>query len=171
MIQPFTHMLVNNSKIAEIRICKPSTFMLRYIYCLPSLGFLWYKPPHDKTNKIACAPSEDSDQPRRSPSLISVFAVRRKKPWVFNYLLNAQWRLWSDWADAQADLSLRWAHSHFDGFVMRLLIYKPSHDKTNEMACALSEASDQPGHPPSLVRVYAQADLSLRCPHGERLDR
>ena len=21
------------------------------------------KPPHDKTNKIACAPSEDSDQP------------------------------------------------------------------------------------------------------------
>ena len=23
---------------------------------------------------------------------------------------------WSDWADAQADLSLRWAHSHFVGF-------------------------------------------------------
>ena len=22
-----------------------------------------YEPPHDKTNKIACAPSEDSDQP------------------------------------------------------------------------------------------------------------
>ena len=21
--------------------------------------------------------------------------------------------LWSDWADAQADLSLRWAHTHF----------------------------------------------------------
>ena len=29
---------------------------------------------------------------------------------------------WSDWADAQADLSLRWAHSHFVGFVMRWLI-------------------------------------------------
>ena len=27
--------------------------------------------------------------------------------------LSAQRRLWSDWADAQADLSLRWAHSHF----------------------------------------------------------
>ena len=27
--------------------------------------------------------------------------------------------LWSDWADAQADLSLRWAHSHYAGFVMR----------------------------------------------------
>ena len=30
---------------------------------------------------------------------------------------------WSDWADAQADLSLRWAHSHFVGFVMRRLIW------------------------------------------------
>ena len=29
---------------------------------------------------------------------------------------------WSDWADAQADLSLRWAHTHFVGFVMSRLI-------------------------------------------------
>ena len=28
---------------------------------------------------------------------------------------------WSDWADAQADLSLRWAHTDFVGFVMLLL--------------------------------------------------
>ena len=27
------------------------------------------------------------------------------------------------WADAQADLSLRWAHSHFVGFVMSQLIF------------------------------------------------
>ena len=33
-------------------------------------------------------------------------------------------RLWSDWADAQADRSLRWAHSHFVGFVMSRIIYK-----------------------------------------------
>ena len=31
-------------------------------------------------------------------------------------------RFWSDWTDAQADLGLRWAHSHFVGFVMRRLI-------------------------------------------------
>ena len=37
-----------------------------------------YEPPHDKTNKMICAPSEDSDQ--------------------------------SGHPDAQADLSLRWAH-------------------------------------------------------------
>ena len=30
---------------------------------------------------------------------------------------------WSDWADARADLSLRWAHTHFVGFVMSRLIY------------------------------------------------
>ena len=30
----------------------------------------------------------------------------------------------SDWADAQADLSLRWAHNHFVGFVMLQLILK-----------------------------------------------
>ena len=31
-------------------------------------------------------------------------------------------RLWSDWADAQADLSLCWARTHFVGFVMRWLL-------------------------------------------------
>ena len=67
------------------------------------------------------APSEDSDQPGHPPSLIRVFAVRMKKAWVLSYPLSAQRRLWSDWADAQADLSLRWAHSHFIGFVMSRL--------------------------------------------------
>ena len=33
------------------------------------------EPPHDKTNKIICAFSEDSDQPRHPPSLIRVFTV------------------------------------------------------------------------------------------------
>ena len=32
--------------------------------------------------------------------------------------LHANREDWSLWADAQADLSLRWAHSHFVGFVM-----------------------------------------------------
>ena len=35
-----------------------------------------YELPHDKTNKMTCAPSEDSDQPGHPPSLIRVFAVR-----------------------------------------------------------------------------------------------
>ena len=62
---------------------------------------------------MTCAPSEDSDQPGHLPSLIRVFAVRMKKAWVLtcSYHLRGQRRLWSDWADAQADLSLRWAQS------------------------------------------------------------
>ena len=83
-----------------------------------------------------CAPSENSDQPGHPPSLIRVFAVRMKKAWVLSYPLGAQRRLWSDWADAQADLSLRWAHSHFVGFVMSRHIctgvapLEPRHKKT-----------------------------------------
>ena len=52
----------------------------------------------------------------------SVFAVRMNKAWFLSYPVSTQRRLWSDWADAQADLSLRWANSHFVGFVMRWLI-------------------------------------------------
>ena len=89
---------------------------------LPSL-LVSFEPPHDKTSKMACVPSEDTDQPGHPPSLIRVFAVRMKKAWVLSYPLNALRRLRSDWADAQAYLSLRWAHSHFVGFVMRRLIY------------------------------------------------
>ena len=69
------------------------------------------------------APSEDSDQPGHPSSLIRIFAVRRKNHWVLSYPLSAQRRVWSDWADAQTDPSLRWAHSHIVGFLMRRLIY------------------------------------------------
>ena len=33
--------------------------------------------------------------------------------------------------------------------------FKPPRDKTNKMTYATSEDSDQPGHPPSLIRVFA----------------
>ena len=54
-------------------------------------------------------PSKDSDQPGLPSSLNTVFAVRMKKAWDRSYPFSAQQRLWSDWADVQADLSLRWA--------------------------------------------------------------
>ena len=89
-------------------------------------------------------------------------------------------------ADAQADLSLRWAHmpfcwfcheaahitkpkglgpfaEHFtchSVFMIHMSVYEPRHDKTNKMS-APSEDSDQPGHLPCLI--------SLRCPHEESL--
>ena len=66
-----------------------------------------------QNQQCGCEPSEDSDQPGHPPSLIRVFAVRMKKAWVLSYPLSAQRRLWSDWTDAQADLSLRLAHMSF----------------------------------------------------------
>ena len=60
-------------------------------------------PHHDKTNKITCLPSEDSDQPGHPPSLNRDFAVSMKKHWILSYPLSAQ-------ADAQADLRLRWVN-------------------------------------------------------------
>ena len=74
------------------------------------------EPRHDKTNNMACAPREDSDQPRHPPSLTSVFAVGLKKHWVLSYPIGAQQRLGSDLADTQADLSLRWTHGSFCWF-------------------------------------------------------
>ena len=38
-----------------------------------------FEPPHDKTNKMTFAPSEDSDEPGHPPSLNRVFALRMKK--------------------------------------------------------------------------------------------
>ena len=35
-----------------------------------TLCYTTHEPPHDKTNKMACAPSEDSDQLGHPPSLI-----------------------------------------------------------------------------------------------------
>ena len=77
-----------------------------------------------------CAPSEDSDQPGHLPSLIWVFAFRMKKAWV----LSAQRRLWSDWADAQADPSFLHAKS---------------------------EDSDQTGQMPRLIWVFAGRTVIL----------
>ena len=63
-----------------------------------------YEPQHYKTNKMTCAPSEDSDQPGHPPS-----------QWVAEdpVFLHADSEDRSDWADVQADLSLRWAQRSF----------------------------------------------------------
>ena len=60
------------------------------LHCLHNLPVQIFEQPHDKTNKMACAPSEDSDQPGHPPSLIRIFTVRMKKAWVLSYPLSAQ---------------------------------------------------------------------------------
>ena len=77
-------------------------------------------PRHDKTIKMSVRPAKTQISLGICP-IWSVFAVRMKKAWVLSYPLSALRRLCSDWADAQADVSLRWAQSHFVGFVMSWL--------------------------------------------------
>ena len=48
---------------------------LKMFFCLFHLYIGKYDLSHDKTNKMTCAPIEDSDQPGHSPSLIRVFTV------------------------------------------------------------------------------------------------
>ena len=72
----------------------------------------WYKPPRNKTTNMAVRPAKTQFSLAIRP-VWSVFAVRMKKVWALSYPLSAQRSLWSDWADAKAVLSLRWAHSHF----------------------------------------------------------
>ena len=64
------------------------------IFMLPLL----YELQHNKTNKMICAPSEDSDQPGHLPSLIRVFAVCSMDSWGSSASSCSQRRLWSDWA-------------------------------------------------------------------------
>ena len=45
---------------------------LIYMLLVHLFVYLAFEPPHDKINKVACAPSEDSDQPGHPPSLIRV---------------------------------------------------------------------------------------------------
>ena len=63
---------------------------------------------HDKTDKMPCAPSEDSHQPVQLHSLIRVFTCTQ---WVAKdpRFLHADSEDWSDWAD----LSLIWAQRLF----------------------------------------------------------
>ena len=66
-------------------------------------------PPHDKSNKMTVLPAKTQISLRICP--VWLVFVCMKKALVLNYPLSAQQRLWSDWVDAQADLSLPWAQS------------------------------------------------------------
>ena len=82
---------------------------------------LKYKPQHDKTNKMSVHPPKIQISLGISP-VWSEFTLCAQ--WVAKEprFLHADSEDWSDWADAQADLSLRWMHSHIVGFVMKWLI-------------------------------------------------
>ena len=120
-----------------------------------------YEPHRDKTNKMACAPSEDSDQPGHPPSLIRVFAVRFMGSLGPMFSSGGQRSLWSDWAVAQADLSPRWAHCHFVCFFMRRLMSEFDGTEWERYIWAATWQNQQYGLRHS--KDSAQSEQSLRC--------
>ena len=72
---------------------------------------VWNDPSHDKTSKMACVPSKDSDQPGHPPSQ-SLRCLHEESLGAELPIEGTAKTL------AQSDLSLRWAHSHFVGFVV-----------------------------------------------------
>ena len=52
------------------------------MFCTENSSLNAPKSQHDKTNRMASVPSEDSDQPGHLPSLIRIFALCLKKVWV-----------------------------------------------------------------------------------------
>ena len=129
-----------------------------------------------------CASREDSDQPGHPPSLIRVFAVRMKKRWTLSFPLahsedsdqtgRMSRLIWVFAGRKLILLVLSCRGSCFlsiDPLVVTMCAHnktrpkpdaiifqthEPPHDKSNKMARAPSEDSDQPGHPPNVLRVF-----------------
>ena len=98
----------------------------------------------------------------RLGSLIRVFTVRMKKAWVLSYPLSAQQRHWSDWVDSQADLSLRWAHMLFVGFVMRRLIFIQQHYPHSKNLSATSFSTDKQTLHRMVVHLHTGGKYELK---------
>ena len=92
------------------------------------LVHVWWEnePPHDKTNKMTVRPALT----QISLGICPVWSESSLSTWRKLGLLATHW---AKTADAQADLSLRWAQSHFVGFVMkRLILYNTDQQKKEE---------------------------------------
>ena len=76
---------------------------------------------------------------------------------------GGQWIFWSDCADAQADLSLRWAQMQYGPGSN-----EPAYHKTYDKTCATSEDSDQTAHLRSLIWVFADRICLLQPPAVQR---
>ena len=77
-------------------------------------------PQHDKTNKVTVHPAKT----QISLGIRPVWSESSLSAWRKLGSSATHWvhpEDWSDWADVQADLSLRWAHSHYVGFITRRL--------------------------------------------------
>ena len=100
-----------------------------------------YEPPHDKTNKMARAPSEDSDQPRHPPSLIRVSLGAQSFCWfcheaAHTFFMKTCCHQIHTASFARKMQSISSIHNQMrtQGTSISDLWNEPRHDKTNKMA-------------------------------------
>ena len=96
MVYLASKIILNGHLVLQVSVGCGQTIELKTMTKIawPPLETILINEPHrDKTNKMACAPSKDSDQPRHPPSLIRVFAVSLKKARILSYPLSALQRL------------------------------------------------------------------------------
>ena len=111
-----------------------------------------YETAWEKTYNKTFMTSRDSDQPVHSSNMSRVL--------VYPYLDSLevvegtcdQRRLWSDCADAQADLSLRWSRNSYCRFVVRWLMCETAWEKT--LWRVRTECPDQTVNPCNLTTTF-----------------
>ena len=90
-------------------------------------------------------------------------SLRMKKAWVRSYPLSAKRRPWSDWADAQDELSLRWAHMPFCWFcheAAHFCLYAKHQQDSNMMISRTADKS-RPSGKPSVINLDLPDDYSV----------
>ena len=100
----------------------PDTKTSEYWNRLKTIVLVWLSEQrHDKPNKMSVRPAKT----QISLGIRPVWSGSSLSAWRNLGSLATHWAHsedWSDWADAQADLRLRWAHTHCVCFVMSRLI-------------------------------------------------
>ena len=96
-----------------------------------------FRPADDKTYNKTCVTSKDSDQPVHPPSMARVLVYPSfNSPDAVKGTCD-QRRLWSDSADAQSDLSLRWSHKSYCRFCRALAQFLyPIDIRTPDRTCS-----------------------------------
>ena len=97
-----------------------------------------HEPRQDRTNKMTVLPAKT----QISLGIRSVWSESSLSTLRSLGSLATQWahsENWSDWPDAQADLSLCWAHNDFVGFVMSQLMFF--------FGLSIRQISEKFGHP------------------------
>ena len=143
---------------------KPNRMTVRPAKIQISLGIrpVWSESPLcaqwvAEVPKFLHADNEVSDQTGRMPRLIWVFAGR-----TCHFVGFVMRRIKFSWSSSNCDSN--YSNRQCKSNTLEVNESEPPHDKINKMISAPSEDSDQPGHPPSLIRVFAVRSMGSEVP-------